>query len=280
MKKPAILALVLFTVLATAATALADLKMGIFPRRNVAATNKAFKPLAQKLSKSLGEQVILVVPKNFATFWEGVEKQEFDLVHFNQFHYVRSHDAFGYKVLVANEEFGKRSIAGALAVRKDSGINSVADLKGKSILFGGGKQAMASYIAPTAILKRQGLTAGSDYREVFAKNPPGAAIGTFNNAADCAGIGNVVLQLPIVTERIEAEKMHVLAQSEEFVHLPWAVKSDVPEAKASAIRQVMVSLKGSAEGEEILKAAKVTGFYPVSDDDFEAVRELIRFAAE
>jgi len=267
----------LLTLLGSA-QAVADITLGIFPRRPVAATHKAFKPLREHLEKQLGEPVRLVVPKDFKAFWDGVEKKQFDLVHYNQYHYIKSHKELGYEVIVANEEFGNKQIAGALTVRKDSGIKTVADLKGKTILFGGGKKAMGSYIAPTAILKTAGLNEGKDYTVKFAKNPPSAVIGVYNNAAAAAGSGNVVVRINAVTKKINADDIVILAESDQFTQLPWAVKSDMPPAKVKKIQDVMVGLKANTEGQEILKAAKVTGFYPVSDSDFAKVRELTKFA--
>jgi len=267
----------LLTLLGSA-QAVADITLGIFPRRPVAATHKAFKPLKEHLEKQLGEPVHLVVPKDFKSFWEGVEKKQFDLVHYNQYHYIKSHKELGYEVIVANEEFGNKQIAGALSIRKDSGINSVADLKGKTILFGGGKKAMGSYIAPTAILKTAGLIEGKDYKVKFAKNPPSAVIGVYNKSANAAGSGNVVVRIKAVTQKINPEDITILAESEQFTQLPWAVKSSMPPAMAKKIQDIMVGLKTSKEGQEILKAAKVTGFYGVTDNDFGKVREMTKFA--
>lgn len=257
---------------------LADLKMGVFPRRPAAATHAAFKPLAEELSKQLGEKVELVVAKDFKDFWKGVSAGEYDLVHYNQYHYIKSHKENGFKVIVANEEQGERTIAGALSVRADSGINTVADLKGKTILFGGGPKAMGSYIAPTAILKKAGLEADKDYKVEFAKNPPSAVIAVFNKAADAAGSGNIILKTQGVTSKIDASQMKILAESEPFTHLCWAVKGDMADDKAGKIQSIMTSLKGAAGGADILKAAKVTDFYKVSDGDFDKVREITKFA--
>lgn len=264
-------------LLATSFPSFADLVMGVFPRRPVAVTHKAFKPLAEKLSKELGEKVELVVAKDFKAFWKGVQEKKFDIVHYNQYHYVIS-KKLGYQVILANEEFGDRQIAGALSVRADSGINSVADLKGKTILFGGGKKAMGSYIAPMAILKKAGLTPDKDFKVSFAKNPPSAVIGVFNKVADAAGSGNVILKIKGVKSKIDVKQMKILAESETFVHLPWAVKSDLADAKVKKIQSVMTSLKGSADGDKILKSAKVSNFYVVTDGDFAKVREITRFA--
>ena len=41
---------------------------------------------------------------------------------------------------------------------------------------------------------------------------------------------------------------------------------------------VMTSLKNSEEGRSILKAAKVTGFFAVTDKDYDEVRAITKFA--
>jgi len=260
------------------AQAIADITMGVFPRRPVAASYKAFKPLAEYLSKQLGEPVRLVVPKNFKEFWKGVEQKKFDLVHYNQYHYIKSHKEQGYNAIVANEEFGNRTISGALAVRKDSGITDVKQLRGKTILFGGGKKAMGSYIAPTAILKNAGLQEGRDYKVKFSTNPPSAVIGVYNKAADASGSGDVILRIKAVTKKINADDMNVLAQSEAYTQLPWAVSSKISSDKAEKIRNAMVNLDKSSTGRDVLQSALVTGFFAVSDLEFAKVREITKFA--
>ncbi len=257
------------------ASAWADIKLGVFPRRSVAVTYKAFQPLAEKLSEVLGEKVELVTAKNFPAFWKGVENKEFDLVHYNQYHYIKSHKEQGYKVIVAQEERGKRNIAGALSVRKDSGIESIADLKGKTILFGGGRKAMGSYIAPTALLKQHGLIEGTDYQAKFSRNPPTAAVAVYNKAADAAGTGDVILDLAAVTQRIDVSKMQVLATSESYTQMPWAVADRMPEAKANKIQAFLVALE---QGDPLLKAARVTGYFVATDADYDKAREITQYA--
>jgi len=264
-------------VITTATPVVADMTMGVFPRRPIAVTHKAFKPLAAKLEKELGEKVKLVIAKNFKAFWKGVKNKQYDLVHYNQYHYLLS-KKLGYKVILANVEFGNKVIAGSLSVRKDSGIKSVADLKGKTILFGGGKKAMGSYIAPTSILKKAGLTAGKDYTVKFAKNPPSAVIGVFNKAAAAAGSGNVILKIKGVKKKVDVSQMTILAESEPFIHLPWAVKAGMPADKVKKIQTIMTSLKNSDDGKKILKSAKVTDYQVVTDADFAKVKEITKFA--
>lgn len=278
MKKKHILTLLSFILIVVEATPVfAELKMGIFPRRPVALTNNMFTPLAQKLSKELGKPVKLIVAKNFKSYWEGVVNKEYDITHFNQYHYLLSHKNFGYNVIAVNEEMGSSSIAGAIAVRHDSGINNLNDLKGKTILFGGGKKAMVSYIAPTFMLMNAGLVADHDYTVKFANNPPNAMIALYNKASDAAGVGNVVLNIKSVTSKIDSSQIKILAESEPFIQLPWVVKDSMSDETKQKVQLILTSLKGTDDGDEILKSMRVTNLQPATDAEFSKVREIVKF---
>ena len=249
---------------AAAPPALAEddpLVIGVFPRRAAEATTRMFSPLTDYLSARLGRPVRLETAKDFDTFWEGVTARRFDLVHFNQFHYLQAHDRHGYDVIVNNEEFGSGSLTGAIYVRKDSGITTLSQLKGKKIAFGGGPDAMMSYIIPRYLLQQAGLAQG-DYTEAFSVNPPNAVFTAFFGQADAAGAGDVVIDLPIVRQRIKADEMLILARSQPVRHLPWAVRADLPEALKDRLRGLMLALNDDEAGRAILKSAGLTGLSP------------------
>ncbi len=256
-----------------------SLKLGIFPRRRAETTKKMFLPLAQSLSEQLNTPITLETTHDFASFWEKVSNQEYDIVHFNQYHYVKSHANFGYRVIVQNVELGYSKIAGALLVRRDSEIKSLQDLKGKKIVFGGGRGAMQAYITATYLLRQAGLNKG-DYFEQFALNPPKACIATYYRQAAAAGAGNYVLDLPNVKKQIDTKKMKYLAVSKPMAHLPWAVKQSMSDERAQQIKQAMIKLVESKKGKVILQSAHITKFLPVIDRDYNTHREIIKNVLE
>ncbi|MBI5026262.1 MAG: phosphate/phosphite/phosphonate ABC transporter substrate-binding protein [Nitrospirae bacterium] len=260
-------------------TALAEdvIKMGIFPRKPTLETMKAYEPLAKYLSSKIGKKVELVVSKDFETFWIGVKNREYGLVHYNQYHYIKSHKELGYNVILMNEEFGSSKVNAAIIVRKDSGINKVSDLKGKKILFGGGKQAMQSYIGAAYTLKQNGLKKG-DYVEEFATNPPNVVFAVYNKMADAGGIGEVVLHLPMVKERVDVEKLKVLAKGDDLPMLCWAVKKEMNKELVEKIQKAMMELKNDEAGRKILKDAEATAFVPATDKDYDIVRRVVKEA--
>lgn len=251
------------------------LVMGIFPRQSAKATIKNFTPLAQYLSEKMGRPVKLETTADFDSFWKSVTTQRYDIVHYNQYHYIRSHKRLGYAVIVMNEESGTSSISSVIVTRKDSGINSLGDLKGKKIIFGGGPKAMMSYIMPTHLLRSAGLNRG-DYEEDFAKSPPNAVLAGYYGQAAGVGVGDIVLQLPGVRAKSNMTEMQVLARSRPLSHLPWAVRHDMPDEAKRLIQTALVEMKHTRAGLASLKHAKLTGLNRASDSDYHEHRLLVR----
>ncbi|MBI3378223.1 MAG: phosphate/phosphite/phosphonate ABC transporter substrate-binding protein [Nitrospirae bacterium] len=276
-KKSLLFLLVLFFAGTSAALAQDVVKMGVFPRKPTLETVKAFEPMAKYLSSKIGKKVELVVYKDFAAFWDSMKKKECDFVHLNQYQYIKAHKDLGYNVILMNEEFGSAKVHAAIAVRTDSGINSLSDLKGKKILFGGGKQAMQSYIGATHILKKHGLKK-DDYTEDFAINPPSVVFAVFNKTADAGGIGEVVLSLSTVKEKIDVNQIKVLARGDELPMLCWAVKKEMDKGLAEKIQKAMIGLKNEKDGQQLLKNAEVTDFIMATDKEYDIVRKIVKEA--
>ncbi len=250
--------------------------IGIFPRRDPALTVRLFKPLKNYLEQHTKYKFILETSADFNSFRKHLQQRRYDLVHFNQYHYVKAHDSLNYDVLVQNEEFGETTIRGGVYVRKDSGIDSLQQLRGKKILFGGGKEAMMSYIVPRYLLAKTGLQP-SDYKSLFASSPPNSILATYTRQVIASGAGEMATRIPIVTRKIDTSKLKALAVSDEIAHLPWAIKRELAGDIAQQIKHLLLTLDNSASGRKILKSARLTAFNPATDEDYNPHREIINF---
>jgi len=249
--------------------------MAVFPRRNTKATFQLFSPLAKHLSRELNREVRLETSRNFDQFWQGIKTQRYDLVHYNQYQYVISKELYNYQVIAKNHEFGRGTIAGSITVRKDSGIDSIEDLRGKTILFGGGKMAMQSYITAKWLLKQGGLEDG-DFIEKIAVNPPNAIMSTYRKQADAAGSGDVILRMEVVKDSIDVTEMKYLALSKQLSHLPWSVNNNLDEQLKIKIQQILTSLSQNPAGQIILDQAKISQLSKATDSDYDEHRKIIR----
>jgi phosphonate transport system substrate-binding protein len=248
------------------------LTMGIFPRYKAAETTTMFMPLANHLSERLGRKVVLVTSKDFESFWKGVTERRYHIVHYNQYQYIQSSKF--YRVIAYNQEFGKDAVAGVLYVRKDSGITQVSQLRGRTIIFGGGKDAMLSYIAPRFLLMQAGLKE-TDFKSEYAVSPPNAALALYHKQADATGGGDILIDLPVVKNAINTDDIKVLAATEPLLFLPWAVNRSISEKLGESIQSILVDLGNSEEGRKILKAAATTGLGKAGDKDYDPHRKMI-----
>lgn len=251
----------------------AALVMGVFPRFHASETTTRFAPLADYLSGRLGRNVVLVTSKNFQVFWQGIEEKRYDIVHYNQYHYIRSAKTYG--VIAHNKEFGKSTLAGAIYVRKDSGITNLAQLRGRKVLFGGGQDAMIGYIAPVYMMLQAGLKVG-DFNAQYAANPLNTVIGVYHKQADAAGSGDGAIDQPSVKKAINTDELTVLAVSEQLLHLPWAVKRTLSANLRDGVQTALLDLENNEAGRKILRSAGLTGFGKAEDKHYDPHRKMVR----
>ncbi|MBC7780190.1 MAG: PhnD/SsuA/transferrin family substrate-binding protein [Proteobacteria bacterium] len=268
-----LLALVSLAAMPVGHAAEPPLIMGVFPRFNASETTTRYAPLADHLSERLRRKVTLVTARDFETFWRGVEEQRYDIVHYNQYHYIRS--AKTYQVIAHNKEFGKSTIAGALYVRKDSGITSLAQLRGRTIMFGGGEDAMIGYIAPVYMMLQAGLKK-EEFAARFAVNPVNSVIGVHRRQADAAGAGDAAIGQAAVKSAINTDELTVLAVSDQLLHLPWAVRRSMAAVLRESIQSVLLELEAGDAGRKVLQSAGLTGIGKAEDKDYDPHRKMVR----
>jgi len=268
--------LIFFLLLSSLSPAIADessLTFGIFPRRNAQITYELFSPLTDYLSSELGRPVTLDISNNFEEFWQKLTAGKFDLIHCNQYHYLAARKNFNFELIGTNAEFGKTTIAGSIIVRKDSGFDSLKDLKGKTILFGGGPSAMQSYIVATYLLRQAGLASG-DYKEKYAINPTNAILATYHQQADAAGSGDNNLQMDRVRNLIDVSQLRFLALGQQLPQLPWAVSGLLSPELRLQIHTILTTMDQTDKGRTALHAASLDKIIPAHDKDFDPFREI------
>ncbi|MFV1982266.1 MAG: phosphate/phosphite/phosphonate ABC transporter substrate-binding protein [Thiohalomonadales bacterium] len=249
--------------------------LGVFPRRNSAKTIRMFNPIAQYISRKIGMKVVIETSNDFYTFWNNVKAKKYDIVHYNQLHYVLSNKKQGYTIILKNNEFGSSVIKPTITVRGDSKIKSIKDLKNKTIHFGGGRLAMASHVANRVAIREQGID-DNDYKWTYAKNPPEATRSVYNLIADAASIGDVILKFPELKRSINVNNFRKIYTGPDLPQLPWAVSDKITPDLAIKIQTAMMLLNDTEEGSSILTNASLTGLMIATDKEYDVVRDIYR----
>jgi phosphonate transport system substrate-binding protein len=250
-------------------------RIGIFPRRSVEVSKKMFTPLSAYLEQQLNKKIVLDVPPDMPAFWSRLEEGKYDLVHLNQYHYVRAHAKLGWQAILKNEELGEDTISAALWVLNSSDIRQVSDLRKKLIVFGGGDHAMVASIMTRDMLLQAGIN-DDDYIGMTTIHPMKSIISVYYKQADAAGVSASVVKLPAIRKEIDTDQLRLLVKSEPVAHLPWAIRGDIDDEIRNRIVNALLSLNGSRSGVTVLKSAGLTGIRTANDSDYDKHREIIK----
>jgi phosphonate transport system substrate-binding protein len=261
------------------------IRIGYMNCNSEAETMQRFKPLTAYLEKKLGRPFI-AVPVNTQEFESRFNAGEFEFTHSNSLLYIILKESKGLKLLATEKrgQFGSRT-AGTIIVRRDSPIESIADLKGKRMVFGP-MMAPSGYMAQYDLMLKAGFDPEVDLD--YYAIPRGAfkheklVYGVYFGDYDVGAAP--VLDLEVMTRegKISADDFRVIAQSETIPYCTFGASKDVDAKLAEDFRKALVELtpKSTVEinGEvlKVLDAAWIDGFETLLDRDYDPIRAMAR----
>lgn len=265
-------ALVLLLLGAAAPAGAQEIKLGVLPRLSATELNVMFRPLADHLGRATGRKVTLVIARDFDTFQKQVRDGELDLAFANPLVYAQLKKERDLVPLgLGAEKKGGTKFRGVIIVRKDSGFSSVAALRGKRLIFVDA-DSLGGYISQALLLKKQGLDLKRDFVLLpFARKHDNVTMAVFNRAADAGGIREDDLEK--MKGKIDLGQIKVLAYTDSYPNWPLFSTPRLRAADRETVRAALLALR---PGDPVLQAAKLTVFAPVSDRDYDALREAAR----
>lgn len=251
----------------------AELKFGVLPRLAEKEMRDGFTPLAEHLSKELGVKVTLVIPKDFDTWKKEAEARAYDIVYTNPYLYVLLKKAVPETeplVIASEPEIGD-DIKGTIIVKKDSPIKSIAELKGKTIAATDPGSAGA-YIVQMKMLSKAGLKK-DDVKVIFEKRRDPVAEAVLAGKAEAGFVRDDDV------EKLKAggDKFRRIAVSDPIPNWPIAISKKMDPATAKKLKDTLLKLKkGDLKAIAILGPARIVGFVPAVDKEYDIMREAAK----
>lgn len=209
-----------------------------------------------------------------------------DFTHTNSLIYIMMNRFNGVEVLATEKKdsLGSRS-QGVIIALKSSGINTVADLKGKSMLFGP-TLAPTGFMSQIDILQQNGLDADKDLS--FYTIPRGSwkhekvVYGVLFEKYDAGSLPIGDVENMAADDRISMDDFTIIAKAPSIPYCNFAVTQKVDPAFAKKFQKVVLGLTKDTtfqyQGEtvKVLDRALVDGFESAVDSDFDIVREMAK----
>jgi len=236
---------------------------GIGPQQGASELAKRWVPLLQYLSEKSGYTLQFATAKDIPTFQGQMKEGRFDLAFLNPYFYAVFHERAGYEAF-ADERDGKTS--GVVVVRKDSPIQSLAELNNQTVAFPA-PTALAATMLPLAHFGEQNVHVTPKYVVSMDSVYTSVAKGFFP-----AG-GGELHSFNTLNAEVRGQ-LRILWTAEPLPPLTFAAHPRVPKDVVAKIQKAMRDMDQNVQGAELLKAMKFKGFDLAQDSDYDAMRKL------
>lgn len=245
------------------------LKVALLPDENASELIKRNRPLEEYLEQALGKEVQLIVTTDYSSMIEAMRFGRIDLGYFGPLSYVMAKSKSEIEPFAAMIKDGKPTYRSVLIAHVGSGVDSYAGLEGKKMAYGD-RASTSSHLIPKTLLRQAGLKHDEDYEQHFVGSHDAVAVNVANGNADAGGLSEVIFKH--VTERglIDRSQVKVLGYSGEYPQYPWAMRSNLDPALKQQIRDAFIEL----ENPVVLESFKAEGFAPITDADYDVIREM------
>ncbi len=263
-----------------------ELRVQFVPSQNAETLEAKAKPLEELLGKELGIPVKVSVSPNYNTIIEAMSAKQVDVGFLPPNGYVLAHDVRNAAdLLLQAQRYGVEEATGApteekvdfykslILVKKDSGIKSLEDLKGKKM----GWQdvtSSAGYVFPAAAMVKAGMDPAKDVQGVTLKGHDQAVLALLNGQVDAVAVfqdarNTVKGDIPDVFEQTE-----ILFSTDPIPNDTISVRSDMTDEWKTKISDAFIALGEDPEGQKIINDVYTHVGYAKGDDaNFDIVRE-------
>jgi len=253
------------------------LLIGLIPERNIFKQLERYEPFAQYLAKRTGVRIELKVLTRYGNIAENFVSLGLDGAFLGSFTYTLAHAKLGVEP-IARPEYadGTSTYYGMIFVRKDSGIISAENMKGKVFAFVD-KATTAGHLLPLAYFKEYGI---KDYRTYlketyFAGTHEDTIYDVLNKKADIGAAKNTVYYYLAETDHRINEELVILKRSPDVPQNGLALRRDLDINVRNKIKNELLRMHNDPDGIKVLKNFAAKRFIETTDSDYEAVYKYV-----
>ena len=160
------------------------LSLGVHPYLPATEIMARFSPLARYLAQGLGVPVSVEIAPDYDAHIEALGEGAVDIAFLGPASYVRLVQMHGPHPLLARlAVHDKSAFRGVVAVKAESSLQTLADLRGKRFAFGDPNSTMSALV-PTAMLRQSGVLPGDLASVAHLSNHRNVALGVLSGQFD------------------------------------------------------------------------------------------------
>jgi phosphonate transport system substrate-binding protein len=278
-RRAAVLVLVLLAVLGGVAHA-ADrpLHLVLTPSQKPTDLLAAGEDFGKALGQLVGVPVRVTVASDYAAVIEALRNQTADLAFVHPAGYVLASREAKAMIVAKNLWHGKTTFTARFYVRKDAGLKTLEDLRGKTLAFVD-PASSSGYIYPMVMLIQRGLVKNRDpktfFREVMFSGSHDASMRALLNGHVDAIVSFDLAREQYLKDPAERERVAWVAETPAIPEAGIAARPGLDAALVNRVRAALVQMRGPAYAALLKRLYDIDGFEAGDDKEYDPVRQAV-----
>ena len=250
----------------------ASLSVAVLPCTNIEASFEKFQPLFAYLKSSVGLEVTLVVPADFAEFEAATRNGQTDFALQDPHTFQDLSHLFDDASLLQTRALdGTTHQSAVVVVRKDSGIRELRQLVGKTVMFGP-RVSSPKWVAARLLFESRGIDVDRDLKVLNGGCCEDIAFTVAIRSVDAGVICDHFLGLHGARQKnigVDSDALEVIGRTRSLPTRIFAARRGVPAEVVQAVTRALLDLDPADPGHAaILAGAEIGGFLKTTEADY------------
>jgi len=248
------------------------INFGVIPTAGSTSMKENFSGLTEYLNKKLGIKVELQLAGDYTGVITGMQHKHIDVAYFGPKSYVEAQKRANAEALVmeVDAESGLPGYKGIIITKKDSGLNTLDSIKGKTWAFTS-SQSTSGTLVPMVMFSKAGIDPKQYFSKVLYSGGHEASILSIKaGKIDAASTNDLDFNRGLGKAWNEND-FNIIWTSDLIPGSPMAVRGDLPESLKKALKEAFISYSDK----EGLDKLKIKGYIETDDSKYNPIRDLI-----
>ena len=267
-------------VLACAGLASAQnvLKVSAIPDEAPTELQRKFTPLGKYLESQIGMKVEFTPVTDYAATVEGLAAKKLDMVWYGGFTFVQAYMRTNKTAIPLVQRAEDEAFRSVFITKVGSGINTLADLKGKNFVFGS-VSSTSGHLMPRYFLLQNGVNPDKDMRIAFSGAHDATVFQVAGGKVDAGALNILVWTKMVEEKKVDTSQLKVFYTTPPYYDYNWTVRGDLDAALVSKLREAFLALNpNNPEHREILALQRTSKYVPTKRENYKGIEDAARSA--
>ena len=268
-------------LIACAATAAAQdlLRVSAIPDEAPTELQRKFKPLGAYLERETGMKLQFIPVTDYAGVVEALAAGKLDLAWLGGFTFVQAKLRTKGRVIPIVQRAEDERFTSRFIVPAGSTARSLADLKGKSFVFGSASST-SGHLMPRYFLLQAGIDPQKDFTRVAFSGAHDATVAFVASGRAEGGVLNASVWDKLVeAKNPNAAKVKVLATTPPYYDYNWTVRGGLDPALVRKLTGAFLRLDpANPAHKEIMALQRASGFVPTRASNYDGIESAAKAA--